>query len=1120
MSDHKAPSRTAIAVLLLLAALVAGSAPAAAQPLYGSVVGNVKDAQGAVLPGATVTLVNTGTNLRRETISDSQGAFNFVNVLAGQYDLRIMLTGFRETVRSGVPVSNGEISRVDVSLEIGAMTETVTVKSEAELLQTDKADVKTELKSDEIVNLPLNQFRNYQALVVLVPGALPPTFQNAETDTPQRSLNMTVNGQSGNANPTRTDGAMNVFVTMPHHTAYVAPAETIETVSITTGSMDAETGMAAGAAITVTTKSGTNTFKGSAFEFFTNEKFQARPYYFGRGAVPTKLPVERQTAGGTLGGPILRNKLFFFSSYEGYFSDLNQHVFYSVPTAAMRAGDLSGALNANGTLQGIYDPMTGDLATGTGRQPFQNNVIPAGRINPISRTLVQMYPLPNVEGTGAGGLTNNYRVEQRSQTGRHNVDFKVNWNRTSSHQIWGKFSQMKALVDDLFTFPIGASDDDGGHTTVRQYTVGHTWSLSPTLLLDSSFGASTQDQFVSSPDFHLGNMGLDLGIPGTNDQGRGDPRYAGLPQFSTGFTALGNTPAWSPIYREEYSDSFNTNLTKVAGRHDLKAGYFLNHLTLDDWQPSTANPRGNFTFATNSTRTFATGAQTGNFYNQYAAFMLGLVGSVAKGYQYQRFTANEFQHALFFRDRWTPTSKLTLDLGLRWEYYPIMRRKDYQIEMLDLNTLDMLIGGIGGNPKNMGLNAPKDSFAPRAGLVYRLDEKTVVRTGYGLTYDAQGMSGEGALYGFQSYPLMLNATFTTPPAQSTFGWYGTLDQGIPRLVDPDLSTGRLPLPNTLNIQTAVPESVNRGKTHSWNVAFERRLPFVSLDVAYVGNRLRGALGKVNVNPVQHMGAGQADRPYFISHGRQLPISIFAPYGKVDYDALQVGVTRPLTRGLLVKGHYTFASTWSLGAVGLTNVPVPSYELPTAEAQERNWHPTNGSRRHTTTMSFVYQLPWRSDGTRFSVVKALVNDWQVNGIFQAFSGAPFTVTADGTALNTPGNTQTADFSGTLTKIGEIGANGFYFDPASFTQPEGVRFGTSRLNQFRGPGGWNLDFSVFRAFPITGRHRVEFRMEGSNITNTTKFGNPNGSITSGDFMRIFGLNNAFAQRQVRFALRYSF
>ena len=606
-------------MLLLFAVFALASAPAAAQPLYGSVVGNVKDAQGGIVPGGTVTLVNTGTNLKRETTTDAQGAFNFVNVLAGKYDVRVALQGFREAVRSGVPVSNGEISRVDISLEIGAMSETVTVKSEAELLQTDKADVKTDLKADEIVNLPLNQFRNYQALVVLVPGALPPMFQNAETDTPQRSLSMTVNGQSGNANPTRTDGAMNVFVTMPHHTAYVAPAETIETVSITTGSMDAETGMAAGAAITVTTKSGTNTFKGSAFEFFTNEKLHARPYYFGRGAVPTKLPVERQTAGGTLGGPILRNKLFFFSSYEGYFSDLKQYAFYSVPTAAH--AQRRPQRRAEHERHAAGHLRSHDRRPRHGHRPaaVSNNVIPASRINAISRTLVQMYPLPNVEGTGAGGLTNNYRVEQRAQTGRHNVDFKVNWNRTSSHQIWGKFSQMKALVDDLFTFPIGASDDDGGHTTVRQYTVGHTWSLSPTLLLDSSFGASTQDQFVSSPDFHLGNMGLDLGIPGTNDQGRGDPRYAGCRSSRPASRRSATRRPGAPSTGTRYSDSFNTNLTKVAGRHDLKAGYFLNHLTLDDWQPSTANPRGNFTFATNATRTFGTGSQTGNFYNQYAA---------------------------------------------------------------------------------------------------------------------------------------------------------------------------------------------------------------------------------------------------------------------------------------------------------------------------------------------------------------------------------------------------------------------------------------------------------------------------------------------------------------------
>jgi hypothetical protein len=1094
--------------------LAIAAAPAIAQTAYGGIVGVVRDAQGLALPGANVTIVEMGTNLRREAVTDAEGAFNFVNVLAGRYEVRVTMPSFRESVRTGVPVTVGQISRVDVTMEIGALTETVTVQSEAELLQTDKADVRTDLRSEEITNMPLNQFRNYQSLVVLVPGSLPPTFQNAETDTPQRSLNMNVNGQSGNANPTRTDGTQNVFVTMPHHTAYVSPAETIETVSITTGSMDAETGMASGAAIQVVTKSGTNTFKGSAFEFFNNEKLNATPYYFGRGSAPTKLPIERQIFGGTLGGPIKRNSVFFFGSYEGYLSRLEQYAFFSVPDEALRNGDFRNALNTNGTLQQIYDPLSANLtAAAAGRQQFANNVIPQDRLHPIARQILAMYPLPNVEGTGAGGLTNNYRTVRRNTTDRHNFDIKLNWNRTRAHQIWGKVSHMNALVDDLFTFPMGSSNDDGGDTKVWHISAGHTWTLTPTLLMDGSYGVATQDQFVSSPDFNLGMLGLDLGIPGTNDQGRGDPRYAGMPQFTTGFTPIGNTPSWSPIYRSEFSQSINVNMTKIAGRHDLKGGWFLNHLTLDDWQPSVTNPRGIFTFATNATRTFGAGSQTGNFYNQYAAFLLGLVGTAAKGYQYQDFTANEFQHALYFRDRWTPTARLTLDLGLRWEYYPIMHREGWGFERLDLNTLEMILGGLGGNPRDVGLKAPKDSFAPRIGAVYRLDDKTVLRAGYGLTYDAQGMSGELAFYGYRSYPLMLNATFQPEASQTQFGWYNSLHQGIPQLQDPDVSSGRLPLPNHVGIQSAVPESVERGRTHSWNVAVERRLPFASVDVAYVSNRVNGMLTRYNINTAQTLGGGGLDRPYLVSHGRQLAIDVFAPLGDPsrEYKALQVGLSRPLAGGLLLKGHYTYSSSWAM---------TTSYELPTAEAQARNWAPAAGSRPHTFSMAFLYQLPWRSEGGYGSIAKALISDWQVNGILQAFNGAPFTVTASGNELNTPGNTQTADQVGSVRKVGDIGAAGVYYDPAAWAQPEGVRFGDTLINQFRGPGGWNLDLSVFRSFPIGGRQRLELRLEGTNITDTAKFGNPTSAITSGDFMRIFSLNNAFTERQVRLGLRYSF
>ncbi|MGH8636920.1 MAG: hypothetical protein ACREUZ_07290, partial [Burkholderiales bacterium] len=206
-----------------------------------------------------------------------------------------------------------------------------------------------------------------------------------------------------------------------------------------------------------------------------------------------------------------------------------------------------------------------------------------------------------------------------------------------------------------------------------------------------------------------------------------------------------------------------------------------------------------------------------------------------------------------------------------------------------------------------------------------------------------------------------------------------------------------------------------------------------------------------------------------------------------------------------------SSSWALGT---------SYELPTAEAQDRNWAPAAGSRPHTFTMAFQYPLPWQGDGSYTSLAKAIVSDWQVNGILQAFNGAPFTVTASGTELNTPGNTQTADLVGSVSKVGAIGADGVYYDPAAWAQPEGVRFGSTRINQFRGPGGWNLDLSLFRSFPIGGKHRIEARIEGTNVTDTAKFGNPTSSITSGDFMRVFSLNNAFTERQIRLGLRYSF
>src|SRR5262249_55833272 len=413
-------------------------------------------------------------------------------------------------------------------------------------------------------------------------------------------------------------------------------------------------------------------------EGFNNEDLKAKPAYFGVGAAPDKLPVKGNGYGGTVGGPIKKNKLFFFGSFDGYKRRASLFTYFQVPDEALRHGDFSKAFNNNGSVQTIYNPFTGN-ANGTGREAFPNNQIPPNMLNPIAMKILQLFPLPNTQGIGAGGYGNNYQRQENRQVDRENYDTKVNWNRTSAHQLWVKFSHMHAVVDDLSNYlGVPTVTGQGGNTKVYQLTAGQTWTLSPTLLMDSTFGFSRQKQDVLGPDFNAGNFGLDvLKIPGTNDQGTGDQRYAGYPVFNTGFSAVGNRDGWNPIFRDERTYSIATNITKVKGQHDLRGGYFLNFLYLDHWQPETGNPRGQFDFRANVTELNVgnnTAAQTPNFYNQYASFLLGLVGTAAKSVQNELMTAREWQHALFFRDRWTPSAQLTLDLGLRWEYYPIMKR--------------------------------------------------------------------------------------------------------------------------------------------------------------------------------------------------------------------------------------------------------------------------------------------------------------------------------------------------------------------------------------------------------------------------------------------------------------
>jgi hypothetical protein len=1091
---------------------------ASAQVLYGSVVGSVKDAQGGAVPGASVTIVNKDTGLTLDATSNAEGNYSFTNVLPGPYDVKVSLQGFREFVRSNVPVTISNISRVDVTLEVGTLSETVTVASEAQLLQTDKADVHTEIKSAELVAMPLNRFRNYQGLMNLVPGTTPLAFGNAETDTPARSLATNVNGQANTGNTTRTDGATNMNIWLPNHNMYISPAETVDTVSVSTSSFDAEQGNAGGAAVTVVTKSGTNNFRGSGFEFYNSDKLNATPKYFGSGAVPGKLPLKANTYGATLGGPISRNHVFFFGSFEGFRRTQSLFTFFNVPDAKLRAGDFSSAVNTNGSIQQIYDPTSG-TPNGVGRTQFAGNQIPQSMISPIALKVQQLFPLPNNPGTGAGGLTNNYKRQEDRTFARDNYDGKVNWNRTSAHQIWGKFSYMNAVVDDLTNY-LGLDPNaqgDGGFTKVYQATTGQTWTCTPTMLMDMTFGFGRQNQHVLGPDFQAGNYGLDvLGIPGTNNQGSNSvafpERYAGFPVFNTGFSAVGNRDGWNPIFRDERTYSLATNLTKVKGRHDIRGGYLMNFFYLDHWQPETGNPRGQFDFNGAVTALNATGAQTNNFYNQYAAFLLGYT-QPSKSVQNELMTAREWQHSLYVRDRWTPTGKLTLDLGLRYEIYPIMHRADGRgLDKLDLTTLDVLIAGRGGNPQNNGMKTGWDNFAPRLGAIYRLNENNVFRTGYGITYNATPWAR--AVRGDNDYPITLALSF---PNVDQFGYYNTLAQGIPTIVAPDQSSGRVPLDRAAAEYTPEIGNVDRGYVQTWNIAFERRLPFdTSVDVAYVGAKGTGGYAALDINAPTVLGTGNQGRPYF-NLGRIVAINSWGERLRTRYNSLQVSLNKPFTHGLLFKGAYTYSKSMNES----DNDGRATLSWNTPSELWRNWGPAGFDRRHNFQLGFAYALPWQNQGSYSGgIAKAILGDWQVNGVFAAFTGTPFTVTASGTAVNTPSNTQTADYVGTFDVLGNIGAAGKWFDTSAFAQPTGVRFGTSSRNQFYGPGGYNLDFSLFRSFPVGGERRLEARMEAGNILNHPLYGNPSTSITSGTFGQITISNGNYPERQIRFGVRFSF
>ncbi|MGH9722813.1 MAG: TonB-dependent receptor domain-containing protein [Bryobacteraceae bacterium] len=1129
--------RFVFVIAIAFAVLALTAARSSAQVLYGSITGTVEDPSGAVVPRASVAIKNMQTGSSQVVVVDEQGRFTIPNILPGRYDVTVTATGFRAVTHTNVDVTINNVTRESFKLELGGVAETVSVQASAVQLQTDKSDVRSEITATALTNLPLPSYRNYQSLINLVPGATPADFQNAVVDTPARALTTNINGTARNNNNTLVDGAVNIFIWLPHHTLYVPPVEAIENVNITTGSFDAEQGMAGGAAITLATKSGTNQIHGSGFWFNSNQHFYAGA--FTKSETYVKPVQIFNQGGGTIGGPIKKDKAFYFFSFEKTWERNGSFGNYSAPPADWREGDFSNwkdyAL--------VYDPaamLNNDPRT---RQAFPNNVIPKNRISPIFDRIQRQVPLPNQKApTDPFNLSGTYGAGGTMALNRNNYDVKINWVPSKNLMVWGKLSRMDSPVKGTYIFgDLGgpAIGTEGfGDTDVNIPTVGFNYTFSPTFLMDGVFAYSRFDQTVGIPGQDK-NVGLDVwGIPGTNGgrQYANDPRYGGLPLINGfGFDSWGVAATWAPCFRNDRSYTYQTNFSKLSGAHEFRWGFEPRRHEMNHWQPEIGHPRGTIGIAGGATR-----IPGQNRSISYAAGLLGLVGSYSKSIQFEDMKTREWELSWYFRDRWQVSRRLTLQLGLRYEYFPLINRGDRGIERWDPYSNLVYLGGRGNVPRNVGIDVSKKMFAPRVGFAYRVGDNWVVRSGYGITYDPMPFSRP--LRG--PYPATLVGSWNSNTAGSAFlesqyGWFNTLAQGIPDVPTPDVSSGILTLPLDVNFgRSPWGGEIHRGYIQSWNFTVQRKLPLDMVgSVGYVATRTVHQLLQRNINTAGPGTLNARDLPLAKLYGKTIAANMWDGYGPGSYHSLQATFDKSFAKGLFLKGAYTWSKTLNMadddGTAGLAMFDWDPMI-------KRNYAPAGYDRRHMMTMAWMYDIPV-GKGKHFGLsgpLDLILGGWRLNGVFSAYSGTPFSMTASGDSLRCFGCAQTVDLVGPVTKIdNERGPAKPYFDPAAFFDPlwsfntasPVYRPGTTGRNFLYGPGFWKVDPMLSKTFKVKERYEAEFRFEAQNGTNTPRWNQPNtgtgqiqrdasGKVT--DYRNFMAVTGAGGVRTARLGLRLTF
>ncbi len=1248
-------------VLLLM------SSVAQAQVLYGSISGTVSDKTGAVVPNVPVTITNQATGEVRTEKANGDGSYNLLDVLPGTYSLSIAQAGnFAGYTQKNISVSVNQQVRIDVSLSPASVSTQITVTEAAPELQTETAEVDSEINSTEISELPItsSKGRNYEELYTLIPGAAQVQEKNSIGGNPSRALSVNVNGNSYNGNTTRIDGAIDYYGWLPYLIAYVTPADAVETVTVTTDDFNAEQGQAGGASVRVTTKSGGHDFHGGGWWYYQDAALNARSYLNTATVQPTIPKNINQEYGGNIGGPVYipgiltgKKKLFFFTNFDRITQRTLASVPETVPDTLMNGGDFYEAAASESALPAntanphqfdLYDPqpqvagwqgmvnptlcpnpniplVNGYVAwqcrptftaeygeTGTGI-----NTIPASRISLAGGIMMQdLAAISKTIATPTASLAssvmlNDYQATSTVAYSRNASDSKITYIPSENTQVYGKYGITPYTDVDpqvLGNTPCTGSNacaggpaadggqvgDIGGRGQNAGLGISHV--ITPNLVIDADGGWTRLLTFAQSTlDLAVGDYGLNvLKIPGTNGIGS---NYDGIPGFylST-FTGLGNAQGANPFEFRDNQFTGDINISWVKSKHAFKFGYTYYHFDLNHFQPTSGGqpntPRGGFTFQGGMTCApyvptsgVATCSITG--YQSLADFQLGLPnngGSQAIGDPSQVYNPNALrwtEHGTYAQDTWTVTPKLTLTYGIRYEVYPAPYRDHTGASVLLPQlpqSANVEVGGINGNPRSAGIGAGWGQIVPRLGVAYRLNDKTVIRTGFGLTTDPDSMR-----YLRDSFPEDLapsyggtgNFTIAVDPANSNAPM--NLTYGIPNSakLPPNYKTGFASLPIAGSTNT-VPQNFRRGYIESWNLVVQRTLGagFVGT-VGYVGDHfVRQQVGTGYLNAANFpsstspcMANGQYNPSTGLTGGCSFQantiineqwcagassgtcyntggITMNMPLFSSNYNGLQTQLTRNAGKNASVGVVYTYSHAIDYedngagsGSGGLTfNYPA-MYRFNRGSA--------GFDEHHNLQVWGVYSLPfgpgqmWLNHG----VAGDIIGGWQLSGQFSHFSGFPFSVNANSNTIGgfAPGFGATyALLNGSYKQIGghaqkaglPVSGGKPWFDPTIFSSPSEsaaapVIPNTGR-NEFRGPGNSQTNASLVKNFHIYRESEFQFRFEAFNVFNHPWLNAPNttvgpanfGYITNFNAFNVAAFGTNAGSRQMQFSGRINF